>query len=92
MVTISATSIRARNLIVRRCGCPQCPALALDVRPLQDRNGFSSVAEWTARASAGHWGHPHRRTIRFRAVMEVADIDGAWKLVGLTVIDARQQG
>lgn len=62
-----------------------------EINRLQHRAGFSSVAEWTARATAGHWGHPHRRTIRFRALMEVANIDGAWKLVGLTVVDARQQ-
>ncbi|MGI9356653.1 MAG: hypothetical protein ACR2PF_16025 [Rhizobiaceae bacterium] len=61
------------------------------ISSLQDRQGFSSLAEWTARAQAGHWGHPHRRTIKFRALMEVARIDGAWKLVGMTVVDAKQQ-
>ena len=57
---------------------------------LEGRSGFGSLAEWTAKASAGHWGHPHRRTIRFRALMELVNIDGAWKLAGMTVVDAKQ--
>ena len=62
-----------------------------DIAALDDRPGFRSVAEWTALASAGHWGHPHRRRIRFRALMELAEVDGTWKLAGLTVVDARQE-
>ena len=62
-----------------------------DVTTLEGRAGFRSLAEWTARASAGHWGHVHRRTIRFRALVELVDEDGAWKLAGITVVDAKQQ-
>ncbi len=62
-----------------------------DVTILEGRPGFRSLAEWTAKASAGHWGHAHRRTIRFRALVELVDDDGAWKLAGITVVDAKQQ-
>ena len=62
-----------------------------DVTTLEGRAGFRSLAEWTAKASAGHWGHAHRRTIRFRALVELVDDDGAWKLAGITVVDAKQQ-
>jgi hypothetical protein len=58
---------------------------------IDDRSGFRSVVQWTALARAGHWGHSHRRRIRFRALMELEEIDGAWKLTGLTVVDARQE-
>lgn len=61
-----------------------------DITTLDGRPGFRSLAEWTAKASAGHWGHAHRRTIRFRALVELVDDDGAWKLAGITVVDARQ--
>ena len=61
-----------------------------DITTLEGRPGFRSLAEWTAKASAGHWGHAHRRTIRFRALVELVDDDGAWKLAGITVVDARQ--
>jgi hypothetical protein len=63
-----------------------------EIAPLDGRPGFRTVAEWEALASADHWGHAHRRKLRFRALMELAEIDGGWKLTGLTVVDARQEG
>jgi hypothetical protein len=62
-----------------------------DTKALDGRSGFRTLAEWTAKASAGHWGHPHLRTIRFRALMELVNVDGVWKLAGMTVVDAKQQ-
>ena len=62
-----------------------------DIAGLPDVSGFRALAEWTARASAGHWGHAHRRTIQFQALMELAEIEGVWKLIGLTVIEAKLQ-
>ncbi len=62
-----------------------------DISALDDGPGFRSVAEWTALASAGHWGHPHRRRIRFRALMGLGEVEGTWKLTGMTVVDARQE-
>jgi hypothetical protein len=61
-----------------------------DITTLEDRPGFRALAEWTAKASAGHWGHAHRRTVRFRALVELVDDEGAWKLAGITVVDAKQ--
>jgi len=62
-----------------------------DITALEGAKGFSSVAEWTAKASGGHWGHAHRRKIRFRALLELVEINGQWKLSGITVVDAKQQ-
>ena len=47
-----------------------------------------SQAVWTALASGGHWGHMHRRRIRFRAILELSPSDGNWKIAGITVVDA----
>ena len=62
-----------------------------DVKSLEGRSGFRAIAEWSAKASAGHWGHNHQRRIHFRALVELVDIKGAWKLEGLTVTDAKQE-
>ncbi|MGI9356594.1 MAG: hypothetical protein ACR2PF_15720, partial [Rhizobiaceae bacterium] len=62
-----------------------------DISTLDDGIGFRSVAEWMALASADHWGHPHRRRIRFRALMELGEVNGCWKLTGMTVVDVRQE-
>jgi hypothetical protein len=63
---------------------------ATDISALDGRAGFRTLVEWTAQASASHWGHLHVRRIRFRALMELAEIDGEWKIAGMTVIDTRQ--
>jgi hypothetical protein len=62
-----------------------------DITALEGITGFRSVAEWTAKAAAGHWGHAHRRTIRFRALVELVEVAGIWKLAGITVVDAKQK-
>jgi len=63
---------------------------ATDISPLDGRAGFRTLAEWTAQASASHWGHLHVRRVRFRALMELTEIDGVWKIAGMTVLDKRQ--
>lgn len=62
-----------------------------DIAALDSRSGFRTLATWTARASAGHWGHVHLRRIRFRALMELAEIEGVWKITGMTVVEANRE-
>ena len=52
---------------------------------------FRTLAEWRADASAGHWGHLHKRRVYFSALMEVVPSEDAWKVAGLTVMDVRQE-
>jgi hypothetical protein len=61
-----------------------------DIAALDGRAGFRSLATWTARASAGHWGHLHLRRIKFRALMELAEIEGVWKIIGMTVVETQR--
>jgi hypothetical protein len=61
-----------------------------DIAALDGRTGFRTLVSWTARASASHWGHLHLRGIRFRALMELAKIDGVWKIAGMTVVDTQR--
>jgi hypothetical protein len=60
-----------------------------DLTPLSDGYGFQTLASWRVIASAGHWGHSHRRIVEYRALMEVFVEDGEWKLKGLTILEAR---
>jgi hypothetical protein len=62
-----------------------------DIAPLDGRTGFRTLASWTARASASHWGHLHLRGIRYRALMELTKIDGTWKIAGMTVVDMQRE-
>ena len=54
-------------------------------------NGFLATVSWSATASGNHWGHPHQKNIRFSALMDVAPIDGVWKLTGMTVTSAQPE-
>jgi hypothetical protein len=49
--------------------------------------GFSAMATWNVSGSVGHWGHVHQRRNQYRAVLEVAPIDGTWKLVALEILE-----
>jgi len=61
-----------------------------DIRPLASGNGFQAVVSWNVKASAGHWGHNHRRNVSYRALVEVNEEANAWKLAAITVVDAKQ--
>jgi hypothetical protein len=61
-----------------------------EIRPSQSGAGFEALASWTAQASAGHWGHNHKRTVSYRALVELSEETGAWKLTGITVVDTKQ--
>ena len=63
-----------------------------EFRPYASNAGFSAVAEWEVQANASHWGHDHFRAVRFRALADVVFQAGAWRLSGLTVIEANRVG
>ena len=62
-----------------------------NIESLDGGSAFRTLAEWRADASAGHWGHLHRRRMRFSALMELKPVGNAWKLIGLTVVNVRQE-
>jgi hypothetical protein len=37
--------------------------------------------------SVGHWGHVHQWRNQYRAVLDVAPVDGEWKLVALEILE-----
>ncbi|MEZ5987814.1 MAG: hypothetical protein R3F30_01545 [Planctomycetota bacterium] len=55
--------------------------------PLADAIGFAGKARWKVWGRVGHWGHLHERTNGYVADLRVEARDGAWKLVGLEILD-----
>jgi hypothetical protein len=47
---------------------------------------FTVEARWNVFGSVGHWGHIHQRTNTYLANITVADIDGAWKVTALDIL------
>jgi hypothetical protein len=43
-------------------------------------------SRWNVSGSVGHWGHIHQRKNGYHARLEISEIDGAWKLTGLEIL------
>jgi hypothetical protein len=85
---------RAFAIRIQGGGAAQLEGIdAVEVRNIEQRpdGGFQALAAWSANASAGHWGHLHRRRIRFDALIELVPADGAWKLAAVTVVNLEQE-
>ena len=52
----------------------------------RDGDGFAALATWTVTGSVGHWGHVHKRSNRYQAQLDIAPVDGVWKIVGLELL------
>ena len=53
----------------------------------ENENGLLVEARWNVAGSVGHWGHIHQRTNAYHARLTLQDIDGAWKLTGLDILE-----
>ncbi len=56
----------------------------------RDGNQLTIASDWTVSGSVGHWGHVHQRTNGYRANLEIGEIDGAWKLTGLEILEEQR--
>jgi len=53
----------------------------------KSEEGFLVEARWNVAGSVGHWGHIHQRTNAYHARLTIVDINGAWKLAGLNILE-----
>jgi hypothetical protein len=56
----------------------------------RDGNRLTIAGSWTVSGSVGHWGHVHQRTNGYHANLEISEVDGAWKLTGLEIVDEQR--
>jgi hypothetical protein len=56
----------------------------------RDGNRLTIESDWKVSGSVGHWGHIHQRTNGYRANLEISEIDGAWKLTGLEILEEQR--
>jgi hypothetical protein len=49
-------------------------------------NTLKVEGRWNVAGSVGHWGHVHQRMNGYHANLEISEIDGAWKLTGLEIL------
>jgi len=53
----------------------------------ENDDGLLVEARWNVAGSVGHWGHIHQRTNAYHARLTLRDINGAWKLTGLDILE-----
>ncbi len=63
--------------------------LELEADPA-DGGSFLATATWNVAGSVGHWGHIHQRKNQYHAEINVAPIDGVWKLVDLEILEEQR--
>jgi len=60
----------------------------LDVEEVSSENkGMAYQCKWIVRGDVGHWGHIHRRTNQYSAILNVKPVDGVWKLFDIDIIE-----
>ncbi|HMO14549.1 MAG TPA: hypothetical protein PKD64_09120 [Pirellulaceae bacterium] len=55
-----------------------------------NRIGFTYDCNWNLVGTIEHWGHIHTRTNEYRALFQVEEREGAWKITEMQVVDQRQ--
>jgi hypothetical protein len=84
-----ATEIRRGLSVVLPSGARAQIRATKDLRIESVTQGKTSqqvLATWTSLVGGGHFGHQHQRLIRYRGMFDLNACDGAWYLVGLTIL------
>jgi hypothetical protein len=62
----------------------------INMRELDEPDGFSSTISGSASISAQHWGHVDQREVRFQILFDLVEDNNQWRLADLTVIDIKE--
>jgi len=62
----------------------------VNIRELNNPDGFSATISGSANISAKHWGHVDRRLVKYQALLDLIEVNKQWRLADLTVIDIRE--
>jgi len=53
-------------------------------------DGMAYKVNWVVRGDVGHWGHIHRRTNQYLAIIDVKPVDGLWKFSKIDIIEEKR--
>jgi len=85
-----------RSLVVTQAGGAQARVKEVEILSVKiDPSNTSPLglifdARWTAMGTVGHWGHIHTRKNQYHATIDVEPVDGAWKIVGLELLEEKR--
>jgi hypothetical protein len=73
-------SMEMENQGGARVSIDDVEVLDIEQQPEASQIGRAYRCRWTAAGSVGHWGHVHRRTNLYDAVVTITPSDGVWKI------------
>ncbi len=81
-----------RSFEVQRAGGAQAKVQEVEILEVavggsQRPGALDFRSKWTAFGTVGHWGHIHARTNRYEAIVTLAPVEGAWKIMGLELLE-----
>jgi len=62
----------------------------VNIRELNNPDGFSATISGSANISAKHWGHVDQRLVNFQMLLDLIEVNNQWCLADLTVIDIKE--
>lgn len=79
-------SLEIENQGGARAKVKEVEMLDTSAEGLRGESGFLAHCTWNVSGSVGHWGHIHQRTNQYEARITVKPVDGAWKIIGLELL------
>ena len=62
----------------------------INMRELDDSDGFSATVSGLSHIRAQHWGHVDQRQIQFQLLLDLIEVNQQWQIADLTVIDIKE--
>jgi hypothetical protein len=85
-----------KSLVVQRAGGAQAKVKEIEIldarveSPNRKSSELSLKSKWTVFGTVGHWGHIHGRKNLYDALITVGIVDGAWKIIGLELLEEKR--
>jgi len=85
-----------KSLAIQKAGGAQARIKNVEILNVSMNNSpdlpmsLSFNCKWTAFGTVGHWGHVHARKNQYEADITIQPIEGAWKIVGLELVEEKR--
>jgi hypothetical protein len=82
-----------QSMVIEQAGGARAKVKTVDVESVivsaseKHAGAFDFRSTWNAAGMVGHWGHIHMRQNRYDAIVTVKPVDGAWKIIGLEMLN-----
>lgn len=57
---------------------------------ITEKEGLAYNVRWIVKGDVGHWGHIHRRTNQYSAILNIKAVARVWKLSGIEIIEEKR--